>query len=80
MFYVYRLQSLGDPKRNYIGYSSNLKQRVTDHNRGHCDATRPYRPWKVEFYAAFQSEQQALDFERYLKTASGKAFGNKRLW
>jgi len=80
MFYVYRLESKIDPKRNYVGFSSDLKQRLTDHNRGHCDATRPFRPWRIIFYAAFESERQARDFERYLKTGSGKAFGNKRLW
>ena len=80
MLYAYRLESKIDSTRNYVGFSSDLKQRLNDPNRGHCDATRPYRPWRIKFYAAFESEQQARDFERYLKTGSGKAFGNKRLW
>jgi len=28
---------------------------------------------------AFSREKAAVDFERYLKTASGRAFANKRL-
>jgi predicted GIY-YIG superfamily endonuclease len=80
MFYVYRLESTIDLKRNYVGFSSNLKQRLTDHNRGHCDATRPFRPWRIKSYAALETEQQARDFDRYLKTVSGNTFGNKRLW
>jgi len=30
-------------------------------------------------YLAFSDESKALAFERYLKTASGRAFANKRL-
>jgi len=80
MFYTYRIESVGNPSRNYVGHTGDLKQRLMDHNRGHCPATRPDRPWRVVFYAAFEAEEKARDFERYLKTASGKAFGNKRLW
>ena len=31
-------------------------------------------------YLCFQDDQRAVDFERYLKTGSGQAFANKRLW
>jgi hypothetical protein len=31
-------------------------------------------------YFALETEKRALVFERYLKTGSGKAFANKRLW
>jgi len=30
-------------------------------------------------YVAFSDEQKAVAFERYLKTASGRAFAKKRL-
>jgi putative endonuclease len=29
---------------------------------------------------AFSSEWQAAQFEKYLKSGSGQAFANKRLW
>jgi putative endonuclease len=80
MYYAYRLKSEKQPQRNYVGFTADLKQRLIDHNNGHCNTTRPYAPWRVEFYAAFETEELAIAFERYLKTASGKAFGNKRLW
>jgi hypothetical protein len=35
---------------------------------------------KLFFYGAFETEERAREFERYLKSASGKAFGSKRLW
>ncbi len=80
MFYVYRLQSLKHPERSYIGFSADLKQRVKDHNAGKNKYTSPFKPWKLVFYAAFEDEQRARDFEKYLKTGSGIALGNKRLW
>ncbi|MDB4691041.1 GIY-YIG nuclease family protein [Verrucomicrobia bacterium] len=44
MFYVYRIHSLKYPKRNYVGYSTDLKQRITDHNAGKNRFTAPSRP------------------------------------
>ena len=80
MYYVYRIHSLKYPERNYIGYSTDLKQRVSDHNAGKNRFTEPFVPWKLVFYTAFETEDRAREFERYLKTASGRAFGAKRLW
>ena len=80
MFYVYRIHSLKYPERNYVGYSADLKQRIADHNAGKNRFTAAFRPWKLVFYAAFEKEENARKFENYLKTASGEAFGSKRLW
>ena len=80
MFYVYRLQSEKHPVKSYIGFSADLKQRLKDHNAGKNRYTAPLRPWKLVFYAAFAAEEKARAFEAYLKTGSGAAFGNKRLW
>jgi len=52
---------------------------VSEHNGGRVRSTAPYVPWKLVFYAAFQKEHLARDFERYIKTGSGKAFAYKRL-
>ena len=80
MFYVYRIHSLKYPERNYVGYSADLKQRLADHNAGKSRYTSSFRPWKLVFYCAFETEDRARAFEQYLKTSSGKAFGAKRLW
>ncbi len=78
MYYVYRLQSLKFPERIYTGFSADLKQRLSDHNAGKNDYTAPFRPWKISFYAAFETEQRARDFESDLKTGSGLAFAKRR--
>ena len=79
MFYVYLLRSQSSPDQVYTGFTEDLRQRLEDHNAGKSTHTKKCRPWRVETYLAFSERLQALDFERYLKTASGIAFANKRL-
>jgi putative endonuclease len=80
MYYVYMLRSLSNPKQRYIGYTTNLKARMVSHNQGANKHTAKHVPWEVQTYVAFSSEEQAKVFENYLKTGSGFAFANKRLW
>ena len=80
MYYVYLIRSLNKPSQKYVGFSSNLKQRLIDHNRGKCAFTANYMPWQLITYIAFSNKLQALTFERYLKKHSGRAFAEKRLW
>ena len=77
MFYTYILQ-LKD-KTYYVGYSSDLKNRVKAHNEGSISSTKNLRPVKLVYYSAFSTQKKATDFEKYLKTSSGFAFRNKRL-
>ena len=80
MHYVYRIRSERYPDREYTGFTSNLRERLWHHNGGCCDYTRAFRPWKLVWYSAFETEQKARDFERYLKSGSGQAFAKKRFW
>jgi predicted GIY-YIG superfamily endonuclease len=78
-FYVYILQSEADPTRFYTGLTEDLRARLIAHNRGSNPHTAEFRPWQIKTAIAFTNHQQARDFERYLKTASGRAFARKRL-
>ena len=80
MRYVYLLQSEAFAGQRYVGVTSDLKQRVADHNAGKSPHTSKYVPWKLVTYIAFTDEQKADIFERYLKSGSGHAFARKRLW
>ena len=80
MQYVYLLQSEMDGHQRYVGITSNLKQRLADHNAGKSSHTSKYLPWKLVTYVAFSNERRAELFERYLKSGSGHAFARKRLW
>ncbi len=70
MFYVYILKS-ETKHRLYIGKTTNLKQRVTEHNAGQNASTKPYRPWGLIFYEAYIKQTDASRREKYLKTTQG---------
>ena len=79
MFYTYILQSTSDTSQFYRGHTTDLRQRVHDHNAGGCSHTSKYVPWKVKFYAAFETMELAQQFEAYLKSGSGHAFAKRHL-
>ena len=80
MFYTYVLQSLSEPNQRYVGHTEDLRQRVAEHNAGKCPHTSKFLPWKVKVYVAFVTNEQALHFEKYLKSGSGRAFANRHFW
>jgi predicted GIY-YIG superfamily endonuclease len=79
LYYVYIIQSAKEPNRFYTGRAVDLDKRLKAHNQGKCKNTSKYMPWKIKTTIAFTDKQKALDFERYLKTSSGRAFAKKRL-
>ncbi len=79
MWYVYIIRSIASSGQLYYGASADLKQRVADHNSGKSTHTSKFAPWELVWYCAFPDKYKALEFEKYLKTGSGKAFANKRL-
>jgi predicted GIY-YIG superfamily endonuclease len=80
LFYVYLIESQSSPGQRYVGVTSDLKQRLEDHNAGKSSHTSKFKPWRVATYVAFTDRAKAEAFERYLKSGSGHAFANKRLW
>jgi putative endonuclease len=79
MYFVYIIQSINFPNQLYTGFSESIDGRLDDHNKGKSPHTNKFKPWKMIYYCAFNNKKKALDFEKYLKTASGIAFRNKRL-
>jgi predicted GIY-YIG superfamily endonuclease len=80
MYYVYLIESVNYPEQRYVGFCADLKSRLASHNSGESVHTSKYMPWKLVAYLAFSDKRKAQEFEHYLKTGSGKAFANKRLW
>ena len=80
MKYVYLIQSISFPNRRYTGITSDLKNRLTAHNEGRSPHTSKYKPWKLVTYVAFANDEKAQEFEKYLKSGSGRALAKKRLW
>ena len=77
MYYVYILK-LKDGSY-YVGYSDNLKQRISEHKKGKVKTTKNLHPLTLVYYSAFVRKEKAIKFERYLKKGSGFAFRNKHL-
>ncbi|UPJ62579.1 GIY-YIG nuclease family protein [Bradyrhizobium sp. 191] len=78
MKYVYILGSL-DSLHFYVGITDDLRARLAKHNAGEVPHTSKFGPWRLKTYVAFSNARQAVGFERYLKSASGRAFAKKRL-
>lgn len=74
MHYVYILESVKTPTEKYVGSTTDLKERIRDHNAGRSSHTAKHRPWCLVSYHAFPDERTALAFEKYLKTGSGHEF------
>ena len=73
MFYVYVLHSIAD-RGLYIGYSADLKNRLSEHKRGASRATCYRGPWKMIYYEAYFNRQDAEGREPYLKSGGGRRF------
>jgi putative endonuclease len=78
-FFGYILQSESDPVHFYVGLTDDLKARLLKHNHGDVPHTSKFRPWRIKTAVAFSDRDRASQFERYLKSASGRAFAKKRL-
>jgi putative endonuclease len=78
-FYVYILQSEVDPHRFYTGLTDDLRTRLKNHNSGRILHTSKWKPWQVKTYIALCDRDRAARLERYLKSASGRAFIKKHL-
>ena len=75
--YVYILRSESAPDRRNIGTASDPRERLRWHNEGPEGYTRAYRPWVLAVSIEFSSEKEAVRFEKYLKSGSGRAFAKR---
>jgi putative endonuclease len=69
--------SEADNTRHYTGLTQDLETRLLAHNAGQVSHTAKYRPRRIETAIAFRFREKAVDFERYLKSHSGRAFAAK---
>ncbi len=77
-YYVYLLESLDNSW--YIGYGTDLKKRIKDHNNGKGGKTTKQKSeWKLIYFEGYRSERDALGRERFLKSGSGRRFLKKQL-
>jgi predicted GIY-YIG superfamily endonuclease len=77
MKYVYILQSESG-SHFYVGITDDVDARLVAHNAGAVSHSSIFRPWRLRTFIAFSDENRAFAFEKYLKSASGRAFLSKR--
>jgi putative endonuclease len=66
MFYVYIIKSKLDNKI-YIGYTNDLKRRLTEHNKKESQSTKNRTPFELIYYEAYKSSSDAKYREHNLK-------------
>ena len=74
MYTVYVLYS-DRYQKIYIGYTSNLFERIQSHNLlGTKGWTVRFRPWQIIYTEEFVEKSAALKREKELKSSRGRAF------
>ena len=74
MVYVYLIESSLRREIHYVGFASDLRKRLADHNAGRSTHTAKFKPWRLVTYFGFTDEPSARAFEKYLKSGSGRTF------
>lgn len=72
MYVMYVLKSLKDEKL-YIGFTSNLKRRLSEHNEGKSPSTKGRGPFELRYCEIYKSKNDAKRREKSLKK-NGKAW------
>ncbi len=74
MYYVYSLKCKNG---FYIGCTDDLKNRLGRHQKGNVPTTSNHLLIELDFYFAIKDKYKAFEFEKYLKSGSGRAFTKK---
>jgi predicted GIY-YIG superfamily endonuclease len=60
-----------------VGITADVRARLAAHNSGLSPFTARYRPWSMTVCIEFVDERDAVRFERYLKSPSGRALARR---
>ena len=78
MWFVYILRC--SDGKYYYGCTSDLNERIERHQNGYVEYTKSRLPVELITYIAFYEKYKAFEFEKYVKSGSGRAFAKKRLF
>ena len=78
MYYAYMLKSL-EHEYFYKGHCQDLQKRISQHNSGMTESIKPYIPFKLVYFEEFETEKDAINREKYFKSAAGRRFLKKKL-
>ena len=74
-YHVYMLISLSRKPVTYVGYTNNLKRRITLHNMSKGAKFTRGRKWKLIYKEKHSSKKEAISREYYIK--NNRTFRNK---
>ena len=66
-YHVYMLISLSRKPVTYVGYTNNLKRRITLHNMSKGAKFTRGRKWKLIYKEKHSSKKEAISREYYIK-------------
>jgi len=66
-FYVYMLKSKSEKPVTYVGYTNDLKKRISLHNSGKGAKFTRGRKWILLYKEKFKSKKEAISREYYIK-------------
>ena len=66
-YYVYMLKSKGIKPVTYVGYTKNIKERLSLHNSGKGAKFTRGRKWRLIYKEVFESKSKAISREYYIK-------------
>ena len=78
MFYVCVLRSRTSG-RLYTGHTSDLTQRVGQHNHGITKFTKNRGPWDILHCETLETQAAAMKRERFLKSGQGREYPKSSL-
>lgn len=64
----------------YVGCTENMDDRLSRHEKGYIEYTSTRLPFEIAHLSLFSNKYKAYEFEKYLKSGSGRAFAIKRLY
>ena len=71
MFYTYILKST-EYDKFYTGYTENLARRLSEHNQKLNTYSKRYAPWEIKYFEMFGAQKDAVEREKYFKSAAGR--------
>jgi predicted GIY-YIG superfamily endonuclease len=79
MFYVYILKHRHDGTL-YKGWTTDVDRRMKEHKQKSTRTTALKNgDYELVWYCVFPTKMHAIQFEKYLKSGSGRAFTNTHL-
>ncbi len=60
--------------KHYTGFTSDLDIRMESHNVFGKGWTARFRPWKIIFSKDFDNKNEAMKYEKWLKSGVGREF------